>query len=329
MALPILLIPGIATAVYGIYKSGKAAVDKSDANEINTSAQGMVTRARNLVDNKKARTHDIIEDYGSRKLRAFTGPIEDFIDSFGKLRNVEIINSPELEKLKISSFTQGSFKEFEHDHNLLVSSGLGVGAGLTGGAAAAFGAYGGTMALASAGTGTAISTLSGAAATNATLAWLGGGTLAAGGAGMAGGMMVLGGLVAGPALAIFGTVLGSKAEKALADAKSNMETAKTYRDEAQLTAEKLDAIAEVTSLANTIFSKLTARLRRHNASLKDIIESSGTDYGRFTEDERAIVFKTVKFAQLVKAMIDTPILDEEGNLLLSTEKKVRQIESEI
>ena len=41
-------------------------------------------------------------------------------------------------------------------------------------------------------TGTAISALSGIAATNAALAWLGGGTLAAGGAGIAGGSLILG-----------------------------------------------------------------------------------------------------------------------------------------
>ena len=41
-------------------------------------------------------------------------------------------------------------------------------------------------------TGTAISTLSGAVATKATLAWLGGGALAAGGLGVAGGVVVLG-----------------------------------------------------------------------------------------------------------------------------------------
>ena len=45
--------------------------------------------------------------------------------------------------------------------------------------------------LGTASTGTAISTLSGAAATKATLAWLGGGTLAAGGLGVAGGAVVL------------------------------------------------------------------------------------------------------------------------------------------
>lgn len=50
----------------------------------------------------------------------------------------------------------------------------------------------------SASTGTAIGTLSGAAGSNATLAWFGGGALAAGGAGMAGGTLVLGSLVFAP-----------------------------------------------------------------------------------------------------------------------------------
>lgn len=60
--------------------------------------------------------------------------------------------------------------------------------------------------LATASTGTAISTLSGVAATNATLAWFGGGSLATGGLGMAGGTAVLGGLVAVPAIIIIGLI---------------------------------------------------------------------------------------------------------------------------
>ena len=70
-----------------------------------------------------------------------------------------------------------------------------------GGAAAAggaLGAFGSTAAmsvatvLGTASTGTAISTLSGAAATNAALAWLGGGAVATGGAGVEGGSFILG-----------------------------------------------------------------------------------------------------------------------------------------
>ena len=57
-----------------------------------------------------------------------------------------------------------------------------------GSAAATTGAIG---ALATASTGTAISSLSGAAATNATLAWIGGGSIATGGLGVLGGTIIL------------------------------------------------------------------------------------------------------------------------------------------
>lgn len=66
------------------------------------------------------------------------------------------------------------------------------------GGSAALGAWTLVSVIGSASTGTAISTLSGVAATNATMAWFGGGSLAAGGAGMAGGFWVLGGIVAAP-----------------------------------------------------------------------------------------------------------------------------------
>ncbi len=58
-------------------------------------------------------------------------------------------------------------------------------------------------------TGTAIGTLAGKAALNATLAWFGGGSVAAGGLGMAGGAAVIGGLAIIP-MAIILIVLGSK-----------------------------------------------------------------------------------------------------------------------
>ncbi|MGV8637508.1 hypothetical protein ACV35N_36320, partial [Pseudomonas aeruginosa] len=103
-----------------------------------------------------------------------------------------------------------------------------------------------------------ISSLGGVAATNATLAWLGAGALAAGGYGMAGGMMVLGGIVAGPALAIFGHIVGNKGEAALNNARSNLEQAKTIRDQAELMAGKLQAIEQVTLLASKTLSEITS-----------------------------------------------------------------------
>ena len=84
-------------------------------------------------------------------------------------------------------------------------------------AGAAVAGYGGALCVATsigaASTGTAISTLSGAAAWNATLAWFGGGAIAAGGGGMALGSLVLGGITILPALAIGGFLAATEGEK--------------------------------------------------------------------------------------------------------------------
>lgn len=72
----------------------------------------------------------------------------------------------------------------------LVAGGIGVASTVVV-AAAEVAAFGAISAFAAASTGTAISSLSGAAASSASLAWLGGGSVATGGLGVAGGAMAL------------------------------------------------------------------------------------------------------------------------------------------
>lgn len=330
MPVPIILggIAGCA-ALYGAIKGVKGAMDHSSANDINDNAHSMVDNANNKINQQRESTNGVLRDYGERKLRAFNGVIAEFIDTFGRLKNVDTIHTPELEKLNLGDFSTVSLDGLRSDYELLKSSGLGLGAGLGGGAALAFGAYNGTMLLATASTGTAISTLGGAAATNATLAWLGGGSLAAGGGGMALGSMVLGGIVAGPALAIFGHIVGNKGEEALNNARSNLEQAKTVRNEANLMVGKLAAIEKVTSLANSTFSTISSHLRRAASDLKKVLDAEGENYQAFSAENRETVFRSVKFAQLIKAMIDTPILDQDGNLVLSTEKRLQEIKGSL
>lgn len=79
---------------------------------------------------------------------------------------------------------------------------VGVGAGAATGGALSVGSWALAVSLGSASTGAAISGLSGVAASNAALAWLGGGALAAGGAGMAGGSIVLALLAMVPAVGL-------------------------------------------------------------------------------------------------------------------------------
>lgn len=93
-------------------------------------------------------------------------------------------------KLNIKEFNEAVRIETESSTNNIKGAGAAAGGVAVGGAIAALGPTA-AMAIATtfgtASTGTVIASLSGAAATNAALAWLGGGALAAGGGGMAAG----------------------------------------------------------------------------------------------------------------------------------------------
>ncbi len=323
--LPLVLLGGVG--LYGVAKTISAGVDHFDASQVNDSAQAVMSKSLNRLERQRKNTAIVVEDFGARKLRAFNGVIEEFIRVYGRLKNIETIAGPEIDRMQLCDAPAHLLEDLKNEYQALQDAGLAFGAGLCGGAALAFGAYNGTVILASASTGTAISTLSGAAATNATLAWLGGGSVAAGGGGVAMGVMVLGGLVVGPALAIFGHILGHKAKAAQANAESNLEKATTFSDEARLTQRKLKAIQDVTMLANGIFSKTSSQLRRSVNVLKKIIEDRGVDYTSYSSEDREEVFRCVKLALIVKAMIDTPILEDDGNLVMSTEKRFRYLES--
>ncbi|MFL9684556.1 hypothetical protein [Streptomyces sp. KL110A] len=113
----------------------------------------------------------------------------------------------------------------------------GGAAGVAVGGAAAYGAFTAAALFGTASTGAAISTLSGVAATNATLALLGGGTLAAGGAGMAGGVLLLTGMVAAPAAALaaagFYVLRKRRTKKEEERLRAEVETAEAAMDQSQ------------------------------------------------------------------------------------------------
>lgn len=101
------------------------------------------------------------------------------------------------------------------------AAGAGVGAAAGGAAAAAL--YGAAAMWATSSTGTAIAGLSGAAATSATFAWLGGGSLAAGGLGIAGGTAVLTGVIAAPVLLAAGVAASVKGRSLRKQAQAESE----------------------------------------------------------------------------------------------------------
>lgn len=208
---------------------------------------------------------------------------------------VEELNLPQMEKMVLGS--------------LDIEKGLASGA--ASGALMGLGAYGSVGMLASASTGTAIASLSGAAATNATLAWLGGGSLAAGGFGMAGGMVVLGGLVAGPAIAITGFVMASKAEEALTKARD-------YESEVDQAIEKINSMEIVLKglQANALEMRMTlTKLAKYFDECKSDVESN----------EQGAFERLLKCGSALKSVLDTPIMEKNGEGVRNLDGKLKSI----
>ena len=152
-------------------------------------------------------------------------------------------------------------------------------------------------------TGTAISSLTGAAANSAALAWLGGGSVAAGGGGVAAGNAFL--ALAGPVgWGIAGVMLTASVGAGVVANRKNEEVAKEAIEEqkkVELLARQLkEKVIEVTELIE-LTEKQTEGIYLANLSL------TGMDYSLFTDDEKyqagALVNSTLSLTAMVNKEI--------------------------
>jgi len=311
MPLP-LIIPAMIGLGYGIKKGIDAKEDFDEAEEYNELAQDIYNKAQKKLEKKREKTNTTLEDLGRLKVTLYDGSLADFVDIFSEIKNIDFEDKNITDNI-LKDIGKQDILDIK-DTVLKMEEVLGGGiAALGGGALAGFGALGGVGMFATASTGTAISTLGGAAATNATLAWLGGGSLAAGGFGMAGGMAVLGGIVAGPVLAVGGAMMASKAEEAKYKAYENFDKAKVASAEMDSACVVLDGIYKRGIEFINILEVLQNDLDDYIDKLENIVEYS-TDYRSYTDKDKQVVMITASIAKSVKNICDAPIIDSNGKV---------------
>ena len=327
MPLPLLFI-GVAavTGTFGLGSTIKAGIDTNTANTINKNADEIVQTTTDWLNVQREACGRSLTQLGREKVFVLNNSMTEFLDSFQRIKNVDFRDTLGLEELSKMHLDEYDFTEMRSLANFAGTLASGAVIGTAGGALAAFGAYSAAQALAVASTGTAISTLSGVAATNATLAFFGGGSLAAGGLGMAGGAAVLGGLVAGPALLVLGLVAGNTAKK-------NLDKAYANRSEAIQIASQLEAAGcqcEVIRRRTYMFYNLLARLDTYFLPLiyrmEDIVKNEGDDYRAYSVDSKKAIASCASVAVSVKTVLDTPLLTDDGLLTEESEGTASSIE---
>jgi hypothetical protein len=300
----------LASATVGALAGAGGIADMKKAQEIGKYAQWRHEGAVRELQADWVATNQIAQEYGQLQLDVKQYTIGRFVSFIKRIsqRTSQQSSIKVLAGLKISAKQFKAYKAavLEAEKFFKGSATTALAGATAGGVTAGQGVLALVGLFGTASTGTAISGLSGAAAWNATLAWLGGGSLAAGGGGMALGTLVLGGVMVGPALMVGGFMIAGKGQEALTKAREY--EAKVNTAVATITAERdfLQQVQQrITQLAN-----LVKDLNRRAVLSLDELESRPFAPDRDTS-------KLQHVALLIKALEKigkTPVLDRRGKL---------------
>jgi len=309
--IPIILgAIALGTGAFGANKVIKGVGDLSVAKKKVARAVKLYNQGNAKLESRASEVNKIVEEYGvlqlSIKETVFARTVS-LIEAIGRKSKVDIYEIIAGVDAKAPQVKVG-----EHHNIAAVDAlkGLVSAAGISAAASAA--TTSGVTAFATASTGAAISGLSGAAANSAMLAALGGGSLAAGGGGMALGTVVLSGIAAGPAIAIGGLAIAAEGEKALTKAVEAEVQVKHALALMRVKDTLLNAISSRISELSSIINEMQ-RLATHVLDdLERLVERDVFNVGSddHMEKLRSLLLVVGSLASIMR----TPILDEDGEL---------------
>ena len=326
--MPIPLILGgiaIAAGLAGVKKAVDASNKNDEAKALQSRAESVIDTSKEQLDEAKITTNNDLKELGRTKVRVLTEDVNRFLRIFQKIHHITLSRSEGLDELDKFRIDKGSLAEMQDMGSIAASMASSLGSGVAAGSLAAFGAYNGAMWLGTASTGTAISTLSGVAATNATLAFLGGGSLAAGGLGIAGGTFVLGGLVAGPALAVMGFVMNSKADERFENARGRLEKAYQISENLDVAREMCEAISARTTMFNDLLNELSDLAYSQIRRTERTVRWMGTDFREYEATDKENIARALSTMRAIKKVLDTSILTKQGKLTAASEKTGKEV----
>lgn len=285
------------------YQDGKAAKqEKAEADEIKANIE-MENERRRQESNK------ILDAFGRVRLEALQETVGKFIiylnliKKKAKVKEYELLTSidvtpeqvKELETVNMNAST--ALKTLAVSGRNAIAVVMGIPALVTQYAVVA-------------GTGTAIASLHGAAATNAVFAWLGGGSIASGGMGVAGGMAVLGTLTGVVALASASVVATAYFAKKHTEATQYLADMKEMKAKMELGWTILDNVNKRALELQNITLQLKERCIQSLDQLADIMigfDVQNTEHLKIFQQTAILIKSMSELAQV-------PVMDEEGNV---------------
>lgn len=315
MPIPIVVVAIAAAAgATGIGAGAHGGLNIKKARDKEKQAKQLHEESCNLFVEKGALADEAMDRLGKLELETLKG-FGDFSDIVSLIQN-----APEFAEIDRSDIDLPQFNsEGLRNISVVAKTTLGGLAGAAAGTAGGFAAAGATTAVVSAigtaSTGTAISTLSGVAATNATLAALGGGSLAAGGGGMAAGAAVLGGAAAGAGILVGGIIVNVIGRNLSDNAEKLWEQVQEEKESIDKACTLLDEIIESANRYRATLERTQQEYVKHVGKISFIVKDLGkTDWNDFTPKEKLAFENTVLLVGLLYRMCKTNlVIDDDGD----------------
>jgi len=313
MPLP-FIIGGIAAVagVAGVGSGIRGGVKMKAASDTLKLAELKKEWAEALFKKRNEETTALMDDIGTRELRILSS-FDEFSDLIEKIQGRPEFKAYKREGIELSTYGADELRKVSLGAGVLLGGVIGAAAGTAGGFAAAGATTSAVMALGAASTGTAISSLSGIAATNATLAALGGGALAAGGGGMALGTAILSGATLGVGLLVGGVIFNVTGSKLSDQADEAYAQAWKIEEEVDRIVAYFDELTEVAERFKMSLIKVGGIYQKYLNFLDYIVTYGGkTQWYEFTDEEKKTVENAVLLVGLLYKMCQVQLVLKQG-----------------
>ena len=308
-------IPDIINNVgKGAVKLGKtisgvqAYQDAKAAKQLKLEADEIKSFIDKENEHRRQESNEILEKFARVRLEALQNTVGKFLlylDLISKKAKVK-----EYDFMTSIDITPEQVKELE-TVNMNASTALSTLSSAGGSAiTAVMGIPAIVTQIGAASTGIAISSLHGAAATNAVFAWLGGGSIASGGLGVAGGMAVLGAMTGIIALATASVVATAYFSKKNTEATQYLADVKELKAKMELGWTVLEGVNKRAIELQDLTLQLKDRCMLYLDQMTDIM--SGFDPNN--EEHVKIFQQTAIVIKSMSELAQVPIMDDDGNV---------------
>lgn len=326
MPLPFLLV-GLGAAALGIGGHLDAKEKNERAQKLADEAQEMYNKSKHSLELAQEKTENSLLKLGYNKKHILDSSMKQFLDAYDKIKHIQVKESVGLNELSKFAIDQRSAIEIREMTNIYSSA---IQSGATGAATGAI------VALAASGS---LPIVTGGLSAAGSILMSGNIGIAAGVAGHALSM----GAAMTPLAAVVAPVVLFTGISASMKADENLEKANTMYAEAEEAVEKMkvsETLCNAIDKRSEMFDKLLSDLNEMFAECTKLLtcvvsakEKNRTtkDFSShdFSEEEIKLIAVSRALAGAIKAVIDTPILSQDGNISDDSERIYNQTQKEL